>query len=154
MKHLLFLFFCFALFTLSGQEGVLRFDLRKLAVRPQKFVTVEKRNEGLVAKFPSRTSGNATPGFSFDLPEDCSLYNAFIVKAALVDGSVKAVSIRLDDKENKRTFKGFKVAGKESAEYRIPLEKVNRSKMKSVIFYVSNPAGESTFAVGEIRLSK
>ena len=85
MKHLLFLFFCFTLLNLSGQEGVLKLDLRKLAVRPQKFVTVEKQNGGLVAKFPSRTSGNTTPGFSFDLPEDCSPYSVFIVKAALAD---------------------------------------------------------------------
>ena len=83
MKHLLFLFLCFTLLNLSGQEGVLKLDLRKLAVRPQKFVTVEKQNGGLVAKFPSRTSGNTTPGFSFDLPEDCSPYSVFIVKAAL-----------------------------------------------------------------------
>lgn len=154
MKHLLFLIFCFTFLNLSGQEGVLKLDLRKLAVRPQKFVTVEKQNGGLVAKFPSRTSGNTTPGFSFDLPEDCSPYSVFIVKAALADGSAKAVSIRLDDKENKRTFQGFKVTGKEPVEYRIPLKKVNKGKMKSGIIYLSNPADESAFMISEIKLSK
>ena len=154
MKHLLFLFFCFTLLNLSGQEGVLKLDLRKLAVRPQKFVTVEKQSGGLVAKFPSRTSGNTTPGFSFDLPEDYSPYSVFIVKAALADGSAKAVSIRLDDKENKRTFQGFKVMGKEPVEYRIPLKKVNKGKMKSGIIYLSNPADESAFMISEIKLSK
>ena len=76
------------------------------------------------------------------------------MKAALADGSAKAVIIRLDDKENKRTFQGFKVTGKEPVEYRIPLEKVNKGKMKSGIISLSNPADESAFTISEIKLSK